>query len=115
LLSRTTNYSLFTIPAGQLPSHKSIARETQEKQGYDEHEDRPGKFLYQEQYASKNGDKKHQKIRDNIFPGDLFLVKLLRLTPGENNGAQPAFTKCTGFAVIITVHAMSAQQPEFKE
>jgi hypothetical protein len=115
LLSRTTDCPLYAIPAGQLSPHKSIAKETQEEEGNDEHEDRQGKILYQEYNACKNRDNKHQKIRNNIFPGDLFLVKLLRLAPGKEPGAQIPFTKSTGFTVIVTIHAMSAHQPEFEE
>jgi hypothetical protein len=43
------------------------------------------------------------------------LVELLWLGPVKKDGAQTAFTKSTGFAIIISVHTMSAQQPEFKE
>jgi hypothetical protein len=39
----------------------------------------------------------------------------LWLAPGKKQRAQIAFTKSTGFAVIITIHTMPAQQPEFKE
>ncbi len=59
LLSRTTDLSLFTMPAGQLSSHKSITEETQEKEGNDENEDNPRELLYQEHYACENGDNKH--------------------------------------------------------
>jgi hypothetical protein len=115
LLSRTTDLPLFAIPAGQLSSHKSIAEETEDKQSHYECEDSQGKLLHQEYYTCENGNNKHQKIRDNIFPCDLFLVEPLRLTPLKEQGAQPPFTKSTGFAVIITVHAMPAYYPEFKE
>jgi len=83
LHSRTTGLLLFTIPAGQLSSHKSITEETQEEEGYDETEDNPRELLYKEQYACKNENYKHQKIRDNIFPRDLFLIELLRLAFGK--------------------------------
>jgi hypothetical protein len=114
-LSRAPNLPLFTIFAGQLTSHKSITGKTQEEKGNDEHEDRPGKLLYQEKYAGKNGDKKHQKIRDNIFPGDCHPVELLRVALLKKQGAHTAFSESTGFAIIVTVHAMPAPQPEFNE
>jgi hypothetical protein len=59
LRSRTTDLPLFTIPAGQLSSHKSIAKETQQEEGDDKNEDNPREVLYQEQYSCKNGDNKH--------------------------------------------------------
>lgn len=54
LLSRATDLPLFTIPAGQLSSHKSITEETQEEEGYDETEDNPRELLDQEYYACTN-------------------------------------------------------------
>ena len=59
LHSRTTGLLLFTIPAGQLSSHKSITEETQEEEGYDETEDNPRELLYKEQYACKDRDNKY--------------------------------------------------------
>jgi hypothetical protein len=115
LCSRTTDLPLFTIPAGQLSSHKSIPEETQEEESYDKYKDNPRKFLNQEQYACENGDHEYQKIWDNILPCDLFLIELFRLAPGKKQGAQIAFTKSTGFTVIKTVHTMPAQKAEFKE
>jgi hypothetical protein len=106
---------LFTIPAGKLSSHKSSAEKTQKEKYYDEDKDIQGKLLYQKHYASENGDNEHQKIRNNIFPRDCFLVELLRFAPLKKHRAQTTFTKRTGFAVIITVRAMPAHQPEFKE
>jgi hypothetical protein len=34
---------------------------------------------------------------------------------GKKQAAQPALSKCTGFAIIIAVNTMSPHQPEFKE
>jgi hypothetical protein len=61
---------LLTIPAGQVPAHKSMSRETQQEEGNAEDEDSRGKFLNQEKYSSKDKDREHQKIRDTIVPGD---------------------------------------------
>jgi hypothetical protein len=57
----------------------------------------------------------YQKIRDNIFPRDLFLIEHLRPALGKKYPAQPPFAKHTGFPVIMTVPAMSSRQPEFKK
>jgi hypothetical protein len=115
LCSRTTDLPLFTIPAGQLTSHKRIPQETEKKEGDDKHEDRPGKFLDQEKYACEHGNDEHQEIRDYVFPRYLYPAELLQSALREKQGAQITFPKRTGFSVIIAVHAMAAQQPELKE
>jgi hypothetical protein len=61
-------------------SHDRISEESHEKKGYHETEDNPRELLYHEQYASKNWYNEHQKIRDDIFPGNLFLVELVWIT-----------------------------------
>jgi hypothetical protein len=70
-----------------LSSHKSIAKETQQEEGDYENQNNQHELLYQEHYACENGDNEHYKIRDNIFPCDLFLIKLLRLALGKKQGA----------------------------
>jgi hypothetical protein len=106
---------LFTIPAGQLSSHEGIPHETQEEKDQNKNENCPGKLHYQEEYSRENRDYNPQEIRDNIFPGDLHPAESLRAALPEQQGAQAAFAKSTGFAVIVTIHAMSAQQPELKK
>ena len=59
MLSRTADLPLFTISAGQLSPHKSIAKETQQDEGKDENQNNPRELLYQEHYACENGDNKN--------------------------------------------------------
>ena len=115
LRCRTSDLPLLTISAGQLSPHECISQETQEEQGDDENEDGPGKSPDQEEYSCKNGNNEQEKIRENIFPRDLHRGELLRAAFFEKQGTQPAFAKRTGFTVIVTVPAVSADQPELKD
>jgi hypothetical protein len=106
---------LLTISARQLSPHKGIPGKTQQEQGDDEDENGPGKSLYKEHYSRENGDDKQEEIRDNILPRDRHRGELFRAALVEEQGAQPAFAKRTGPAVIVTVRAMPADQPELKD
>jgi len=106
---------LFAIPARQLSSHKCVAKETQGEKNNDENEDQEAELYEQDYDADQGRDDKYQKIRDDIFPCDLFLAKPFRHSFGKQQTAQPSFAESTGLPVIITVHAMPGKQPEFKE
>jgi len=114
-LSRTPDLPLLTIPAGQSSPHKGISQETQKYEGNDERNNRPGKFLYDEHNSCKNGNEEQQEIRDKIFPGQVHRAEILRVAPCKKPSAQPAFAKRTGPAVIVTVHAVPADEPELQE
>jgi hypothetical protein len=98
-----------------LSPDKGIPGKTQQEQRDNKDEDGPGKSLYKKQYSRKNGDEKEEEIRDNILPRDRHPGELFRVALFEKLGAQPAFAKRTGPAVIVTVRAMSADQPELKD
>jgi hypothetical protein len=85
LCCRTTDFSLFTIPADQFPPHESIAHKPEDDEGYDEHECCPGKILHHKQYSGQNWDHENQKIRDNVFPGYLHPDESLRVTFLKNS------------------------------
>ena len=59
-----------------MSSYKSIPRKNQQEEDDDENDDSPGKFLYQEYNTCEQGDNEYQKIREHIFPCNLFLVEL---------------------------------------
>jgi hypothetical protein len=95
--------------------HQGITNKSQDQEDNNEKQDYPLKFDKKKYTPCNNGNNKDQKIRDNIFPGDLFMPESFRYSFRKKDAAQPPFTKSTGFSIIITVRAMSAQQSEFKD
>jgi hypothetical protein len=114
LCSRTPDLFLSAVPAGELAPNKGIARETEYEEDKNKQKDYKGKFPHQEQNSCKSGDDEHKKIRKDLFPGDPYLYKLLRVPLWEQQGTQAALAKRTGFAKIVTVHAVPADQPELQ-
>jgi hypothetical protein len=98
-----------------MSSHERIPQETEKDEGDDEKEDDPVKLMDQEEDTCEHGDDEYQEIRKDLPPRYRHPVELLRSAPRKKQGAQPAFAERTGFTVIVTVHAMATQQPEFEE
>jgi hypothetical protein len=110
-LCRASDLFLPAIPTGDLSSYHRIPNKTQEKDGDDEQEQYPIEVENEERCSSKKGNHKYQKIRNDLFPSDCALTETFRNSPWKQHATQPAFSKGTGFAIIIAINTMTPHQP----